>query len=46
MDDFLERYQTPNLNQDQINFLTSKEIEAVIKILPTKIIPRPDSCKI
>ena len=37
---FLDRYQTPKLNQDQINHLNGpiapKEIEAVIKSLPTK----------
>jgi hypothetical protein len=41
MDKFLDRYQVPNLNQDQVNYLNSptspKEIEAVINILPTKI---------
>ena len=35
MDNFLDRYQIPKLNQDQINHLNSlttpKEIEAVIK---------------
>ena len=40
MDNFLDRYQVPKLNQDQINDLNSpislKEIEAVINILPTK----------
>ena len=40
MDNFLERYQVPKLNQGQINDLNSpiapKEIEAVINILPTK----------
>ena len=40
MDDFLDRYHTPKLNQDQVNYLnipiTPKEIEIVIKILPTK----------
>jgi hypothetical protein len=43
---FLDRYQIPKLNQDQINHLnspiTSKEIEAVIKSLPTKKRPGPD----
>jgi hypothetical protein len=43
---FLDRYQVPNLNQDQINHLkchiTHKEIEAVIKSPPTKKIPGPD----
>jgi hypothetical protein len=40
MNNFLERYQVPKLNQDQINYLNSsicpKEIEAVINSLPTK----------
>ena len=40
MDNFLDRYQVPKLNQVQINDLNSpispKEIEAVIKILTTK----------
>jgi hypothetical protein len=40
MDSFLNRYQRPKLNQDQINHLNStktpKGIEAVIKSLPTK----------
>jgi hypothetical protein len=40
MDNFLERYQLPKLNQDQINNFNSpfspKEIEAVINSLPTK----------
>jgi len=35
MDNFLDRYQVPKINQDQINDLNSpispKEIEAVIK---------------
>ena len=43
---FLEKYQVQNLNQYQINNLnspiSSKEIEAVIKSLPTKKIPGPD----
>jgi hypothetical protein len=46
MDIFLDRYQVPKLNQDQIsdlNHLTSpKEIEAVINSLPTKNIPGLD----
>jgi hypothetical protein len=46
MDNFLDRYQVPKLNQDQINDLNSpifpKEIEGVINNLPTKKIPRPD----
>jgi hypothetical protein len=40
MDNFLDRYQIPKLNQDQINHLSSpitpKEIEAVIKSLTTR----------
>jgi hypothetical protein len=40
MDDFLDRYHLPKLNQDKVNYLnnpiTSKEIEAVIKSLSTK----------
>ena len=40
MDNFLDRYQIPKLNQDQIDhlnsFVTPKEIEAVIESLPTK----------
>ena len=46
MDKFLDRYQVPKLNQDQINDLNSlispKEIEAVINILPTKKSPGQD----
>jgi hypothetical protein len=46
MDNFLDRYQTPKLNQDQINHLNSlispKEIEVAIKSLPTKKSPGPD----
>jgi hypothetical protein len=40
MDKFLDRYQVPKLNQDQINDINSpifpKEIKAVINSLPTK----------
>ena len=40
MDKFLDRYQVPKLNQDQVNDLNGpispKEIEAVINSLPTK----------
>ena len=43
---FLDRYQLPKLNQDQINDLNSpispKEIEAVINSFPTKKSPGPD----
>ena len=47
MDSFLDRYQVPKLNQDQIHNLNSpiffpKEIEAVINSLPTKNSPGPD----
>ena len=39
MDDILDRYHIPKLNWDQVNYLKSpitlKEIEAVIKNLPT-----------
>jgi hypothetical protein len=42
-DNFLDRYQIPKLNQDQIKHLNSpiypKEIEAPIKSLPTKKSP-------
>jgi len=45
MDNFLDRYQVPKLNQEQINQLnnpiTPNEIE-VIKGLPTKKSPGPD----
>jgi hypothetical protein len=44
MDNFLDRYQIPKINQDQINHLyspiTTKEIEAVIKSLPNQTKPR------
>ena len=46
MDKFLDRYQVPKLNPDQVNDLNSpispKEIEAVINSLPTKNSPGPD----
>jgi hypothetical protein len=46
MDKFLDRYQVPKLNQDQIIDLNSptypKEIEVVINSLPTKKSPEPD----
>jgi hypothetical protein len=45
MDNFLDRYQVPKLNQDQINDFNSpispKEVEAVINSLPTKRSPGP-----
>jgi hypothetical protein len=47
MDTFLDRYQVPKLNQDQVNDLKSpislKEIEVVINGLPTKKSPGPDA---
>jgi hypothetical protein len=46
MDNFLDRYQIPTLNQDQVNHLNSpispKEIEAVIKSLTTTKSPGPN----
>jgi hypothetical protein len=46
MENFLDRYRIPKLNNDQINHLNSpitpKEIEAVIYSLPTKNSPGPD----
>ena len=46
MDNFLDRYQIPKLNQDQIDHLnctiTPKEIEGVIECLPTKKSTGPD----
>ena len=46
MDKFLDRYQVPKLNQDQVNDLNSpislKERKAVINSLSTKKSPGPD----
>jgi hypothetical protein len=46
MNKFLERYQVPKLNQDQVNDLNSpispKEIEAVLNNLPTNKSSGPD----
>ena len=46
MDKFLDRYQVPKLNQDQVNDLnspiSSKEIEGDINSLPIKKSPGPD----
>jgi hypothetical protein len=48
MENFLDRWQLPKLNQDQINHLNSpiipKEIETVIKILQAKS-PGPDGIR-
>ena len=46
MDRFLEKFNLPRLNQEEIeimnNLITSTEIEAVIKILPKNKSPGPD----
>ena len=46
MDKFLERYNLPRLNQEEIETMnrpiTSNEIETVIKNLLTSISPGPD----
>ena len=46
MDKFLERYNLPRLNQEEIENMnrpiTSKEIETVVKNLPTNKSPGPD----
>ena len=46
MDKFLETYNLPRLNNEEIEnmngSITSNEIETVIKNLPTKKSPRPD----
>ena len=46
MDEFLEKYNLPKLNQEEIENLnwpiTSTEIETVIKKLPTNKSPGPD----
>ena len=46
MDRFLEKFNLPRLNQEDIeimnNSITSTEIEAVIKNLPKNKIPGPD----
>ena len=47
MDKFLEKYNFPKLNQEEIENLnrpvTSMEIETVIRNLPTNKSPGPDS---
>ena len=46
MDKFLERYNFPRLNQEELENInrpiTSNEIETIIKNLPTKESPGPD----
>ena len=46
MDKFLERYNLPRLNQEEIEkmnrTITSNEIETVIKNIPTNKNPGPD----
>ena len=46
MDEFLEKYNLPKLNQEEIENITrplkSKEIETIIKNLQTNQIPGPD----
>ena len=46
MDKFLEKYNFPKLNQEEIENLnrpiTSTEIETVMRNLPTNKSPRPD----
>ena len=46
MDRFLEKFNLPRLNQEEIeimdNLITSTEIEAVIKNLPDDKSPGPD----
>ena len=46
MDKFLEKYNLPKLNQEEIEYLnryiTSVEIETVIKNLPTNRSPGPE----
>ena len=46
MDKFLEKYNFPTLNQEEIENLnrpiTSTETETVIKVLPTNKSPGPD----
>ena len=47
MDDFLEMYSLPKLNQEETDqwnrLITRNEIEYFINTLPTKKSPRPDS---
>ena len=49
MDNFLETYSPPKLNQEEIDqlhrLITRNEIEYVIKTLPTNKSPGPDGFK-
>ena len=46
MDKFLERYNFPRLNQEELEninrLITSNEVETVIENLPANKSPRPD----
>ena len=46
MDEYLKSWNSPKLNQEEINSInrpiTYKEIKTVMKNLPTKKIPGPD----
>ena len=48
MDKFLEKYNFPKLNQEEIKnlykLMTSKEIENIIRNFPTNKSPGPDGC--
>ena len=50
MDKFLEKYNFPKLNQEEIENLnrpiTSTEIETVIRTLPTNNSPGPDASQL
>ena len=50
MDKFLEKYNFPKLNQEEIeNFsrnITNTEIETVIRNLPANKSPGPDGCTV
>ena len=47
MDKFLEKYNLPRLNQEELEnintTITGNEIETVIKMFPTNKIPGPDT---
>jgi hypothetical protein len=49
MDDFPDRYNVPNLNQEQVNYLSRpishKKTEEIIKNLPTKKKKQPNQTK-